>query len=643
VAGPGSLRIENPNALGATVPSEVQAYGINNAIGAASGQYSLTFNAATTVNLNANASADQVAAALNALPTIGGAGGSVSVVSVISGNTGVQYVVRFGGALAATDVAQLTVNTGTLAGGASVVAGSTLQGGGLANIAASQTVVNNTGALELDNVAIVNEQLTLNNTGVFDSEIEPSWNNGAHALSGAGALRSVVGNSSWNGTAAGFGNVVLNTNPTTIGADAGTTLTIGLLAGQNVISGTGSLLKHGAGILELGGAVSNTYSGSTYINEGTLRLNKQGAAVAIAGGEVVVGNSLGGDNADVLLYASSAGSNQIGDRIIRIASSGLFDLNGVSDTINASINLDVGTTYSADVATRSGVLTNNATMFVVNNAQAGASTAPAVVAGRYDLNGGTRTFDVRKGNAPVELDLQATVQVTGTFGITKGGRGTLALSGNNTYAGTTTLNSDAGTLLANTPATVAASAYTVNPGSTLGGVGTITGPVTLAAIGSNLMTGGVLNPGPSSAAPSNTGILTVNNNVSFNAGSLYLADINGIVAGSEHDQLLIGGAGTLAITGNAAPAINNTALINGTLGAGFVPINEVDSFKLISKTSAGSISVSIASRGQSGWKDLYHDLQRRGWPQRWQRFRAAGGCCHPSVGRSCGWRRVECV
>jgi autotransporter-associated beta strand protein len=595
VAGPGSLRIENSNALGATVPSEVQAYGINNALGAASGQYSLTFNAATTVNLNANASADQVAAALNALPTIGGAGGSVSVVSVISGNTGVQYVVRFGGALDATDVAQLSVNAGTLAGGASVVAGSTLQGGGLANIAASQTVVNNTGALELDSVAIVNEQLTLNNTGVFDSEIEPSWNNGAHALSGAGALRNIGGNSSWNGTAAGFGNVVLNTNPTTIGADAGTTLTIGLLAGQNVISGTGSLLKHGAGILELGGAVSNTYSGSTYINEGTLRLNKQGAAVAIAGGEIVVGNSLGGDNADVLLYASSAGSNQIGDRIIRIASSGLFDLNGVSDTINASINLDVGTTYSADVATGSGVLTNNATMFVVNNAQAGASTAPAVVAGRYDLNGGTRTIDVRKGDAPVELDLQAAVQVTGSFGITKGGRGTLALSGNNTYAGTTTLNSDAGTLLANTPATVAASAYTVNPGSTLGGVGTITGPVTLAAIGSNLMTGGVLNPGPSSAAPSNTGILTVNNNVSFNAGSLYLADINGTVAGSEHDQLLIGGAGTLTITGNAAPAINNTAMINGTLGAGFLPVNGADSFKLISKTSAGSISLGANS------------------------------------------------
>ena len=80
--------------------------------GAGTGSFSLTFNGATTTQLPAAATAAQVQAALNALSSIGGAGGSV--VAVQSGTT---FTITFGGTLVATDVPQMT---GTGSGGTTV-------------------------------------------------------------------------------------------------------------------------------------------------------------------------------------------------------------------------------------------------------------------------------------------------------------------------------------------------------------------------------------------------------------------------------------------------------------------------------------------------------------------------------------------
>lgn len=591
VATTGVLQIENAGALGATLPNEIQNYVVNNALGAATGQYSLTFNAATTANLDFNASADEVAAALNALSTIGGAGGSVSVVSIINGNTNLQYFIRFGGSLAATDVAQITTNAGTLAGGATIGAGATSQGGGLANIAAAQTTVSGSGSLELDNVGtIVNEQLVLNNTGVLNGNVNPVWNNGAQAATGTGALRNVTGNNTWNGTAAGQGNVSIANNPTTIRVEMGTTLTLGATTGVNMLAGAGSLLKTGAGVLELGGTTNNTFAGNTYVNEGTLRLNKQGAAIAIPGGTLLIGDHLGGDNADVVLYASTAGTDQIGNISVRIASTGLLDLNGVSDSITPPDNnqfvMDVGPVLSANVNTGTGTLTlpngTNKNLTVVANAGTSGASVPAEVAGILSFSATTRQIDVRESSAPVELNISA-VLANGAGGFNKAGRGAMAISGNNTYTGPTAVNADSGTLLANTPATVAASAFTVGAGSVLGGTGFITGSVTAANQGSNLTTGGTINPGPATAFPNNTGILTVNNNVTFGTRAVLFADINGTTAGSQHDLLRVGGAGTVTI---------NTTAVNGSVVGGRtgLALPEFSGVKLIDKISVGAIT-----------------------------------------------------
>ncbi|MET0307018.1 MAG: hypothetical protein ABW196_12440 [Solirubrobacterales bacterium] len=82
---------------------------------AASGQFKLTFGASTTTDLAFDAPGSAVQAALNALPSIGGAGGEVSVQAVPGtpdGKTPAIYVVAFKGSLAATNVADLTATNG---------------------------------------------------------------------------------------------------------------------------------------------------------------------------------------------------------------------------------------------------------------------------------------------------------------------------------------------------------------------------------------------------------------------------------------------------------------------------------------------------------------------------------------------------
>ena len=71
--------------------------------GAGSGSVSLTFNGATTTQLSAAATAAEVQAALNALSSIGGVGGSVVVVQ-----SGTTFTITFGGTLVATDLPQMT-------------------------------------------------------------------------------------------------------------------------------------------------------------------------------------------------------------------------------------------------------------------------------------------------------------------------------------------------------------------------------------------------------------------------------------------------------------------------------------------------------------------------------------------------------
>lgn len=103
-------------------------------------------------------------------------------------------------------------------------------------------------------------------------------------------------------------------------------------------SGPDALIKAGDGTLTLSGTTANTYTGTTYVNEGTLALNKTAGVNAIAG-DVVVGDGRGtdtlrlnadeqiADTSDVLLRGGTYGT---GETILQFNGSGGA---GVSETL----------------------------------------------------------------------------------------------------------------------------------------------------------------------------------------------------------------------------------------------------------------------------------------------------------------------
>lgn len=113
--------------------------------------------------------------------------------------------------------------------------------------------------------------------------------------------------------------------------------------------------------------------------------------------------------------------------------------------------------------------------------------------------------------------------------LTKTGSGSLTLSGVNTYTGPTAVNS--GSLIVN--GSIANSTVSVGVSGTLGGSGTVGSTTVL----------GTISPGNS------PGTLTVAGNLTFGAGSVYLAEVQGPVA----DRINVTGSASLAGTLRIVP------------------------------------------------------------------------------------------
>jgi autotransporter-associated beta strand protein len=215
-----------------------------------------------------------------------------------------------------------------------------------------------------------------------------------------------------------------------------------------------------------------------------------------------------------------------------------------------------------------------------------AAAAPLAFGGNIALGSGSNNFTLTvAGNANTTLNGVVSDGGSGASALVKTGAGVLTLSGANTYSGGTTVA--AGTLLVNntTGSATGTGAVDVQSGATLGGgnttgtAGFIGGPVTVRA-------GGTLAPGNS------PGILTVNNNVTFEGGAVFSADVTGTAVGTQYDQLVVGPAGgsntvdlggaTLAVNfGSFTPSFNdmiflisNTRTDNlGTIGTFGNPVD----------------------------------------------------------------------
>jgi len=221
---------------------------------------------------------------------------------------------------------------------------------------------------------------------------------------------------------------------------------------KSVLAGNEGLVKAGSGTLTLSG--DNTYTGSTTINAGTLRL--EGSAFStmarnysidagavldisgviptgtttISGGGMlrVSGGISAGANTKLLTLSLGAGS------IIDIPSGGsifnggyqavTWTNNKATLNVNGSLSLHDGKAVIADALTGAGTIASN------DNSSYG---APSLTLG---VNNGSGTFS---GNITA-------AEPSRTVNLTKKGTGTQIFSGSTTWKGTTTIDANGGTL-----------------------------------------------------------------------------------------------------------------------------------------------------------------------------------------------------
>ncbi len=314
-----------------------------------------------------------------------------------------------------------------------------------------------------------------------------------------------------NLTVGHVGDGLALTNTVTLTAPVTMTTNSGFLDFTGAITGTGGLTFAGntftylgsAGIDGLGGILtagqldaSNTYTGSTVVNGtagGTLLLlGKTNGAVAIPGDlQIDAGATVRFDSAAPNFVGFATTSNQIATTA-NVLVNGKLDVSGLNQTVNALTG--AGTVQLDDF----------------NGANVGTASVLTVSSGLFTGS----IFDNGKGGALV-----------------KNSAGTLILSGNNAYNGTTTIN--AGTLQVD--GFIGSKTTLVNVLGTLSGSG---------ILGGNVLSSGLVSPGASTGSLAR-GKLTVNGNYTQTAAGTLLIEVNGKNAGN-FDVLAVGGAANLA-------------------------------------------------------------------------------------------------
>jgi autotransporter-associated beta strand protein len=517
----GIVNIGNNNSLGVAL-SEVQAATVNGT----TGPFSLTFNGQTTTQLAFNSTATQVHDALMLLTSIGGVGGTVNVVK-----SGGVYTVTFGGTLASQS---LPLMSGSGSGGTTVTVTRVTAGGGGAVVVASGAT------LQLQGTGLnMTKALTLNG---------PGFNN-------AGALDNVSGNNTWAQA------ITLGSNAS-IGVDGAADT---LVVNQTISDGGNNfgVTKFGAGTLDYAGGAgtSNTYTGLTQVNAGTLLLDKNGAAAVI--GNLIIGTS----GAPSALVRWMFGSQIPTTNTVVVNSSGTLDLGGNLQTFGTLTIVDGQATTGASgagqlttaalsmtggtftIATAGGALILTGNVAATSDAS---GTATITGSGGLYLNGATRTFLVAAGSRTIDLVVNPVIAGTGSAGLTKTGNGRLQLSAAEVYTGLTSIT--AGDVQVD--GTIANVALTGGGLSGTGQVGTITGQSPTAAAS------GTVNPGDNGTATP-FGILRTQAEI-WGASTIFSVDVSDPTnnqtptPGTNYDQLQVTGNLNLAgatLTGTATGAI----------------------------------------------------------------------------------------
>jgi fibronectin-binding autotransporter adhesin len=443
-------------------------------------------------------------------------------------------------------------------------------------------------------------------------------------VSGAATL-GVVGNILM-GTAASPAQSTLSIDGSTV--DAGS-LTVGSAAGSSGLvdvsagstlnvsgpalvgdSGTGTMTIGGGSQVIIGdGATSTLFVGSSTGGIGTLNIGDSIGAGTLAAGTVNLGN---------------------------VSSSIVFDLEGTFNTTFAPaisgsgyiVKDGTGTLALNAASSYSGGTTLNSGQISVGNDSA-LGTGVVRVSGASTISGSAALANDVQLSASVTLQSTALGDaltlngvISGAGGLTKEGAGSLTLTGNNTYMGTTSLNSGTlfvgsntalgtGTLLASDGTILDASTATTLANSAfLGGNVTFGGTNALTLNGVIIGTGGLTKLGAAD--------LTLNGDNSYlgdtelNAGKLIVGSDNALglgalnaASGTELDadapvslsnHVLLGGL--LTIDGTNDLTLDGTIVGSGLLvknGSANLTLNGANTFLGFVNLNAGTLTLGSAA------------------------------------------------
>jgi len=388
---------------GISAISEVQDVALHGT----TGTFTVTFNGQTTSSLAIGATAGTMQTALNALSSIGGVSGSVSVTKFNN-----VFRVTFGGSLANQNLAQMTAvgASGATPTVITLVNGNTDQRGltrfGNTDIGAFEhqfkvTTTADTGIGSLRQaVANANAAVTADTvvfSTIFNSAQSITLNSGTITLTDAAGLTI-------NGPSASLsiaGNAITNDAPLAFN-------TVGNLSVNTDINGAGSLTTLGVGTLTLTGA--NTYSGTTTIIAGTLQVGNGGTTGTLGIGALTNNGALAFNRSDTITIA------------YLISGSGALIQSGIGTTILTAANSYTGTTtISAGTlqvgnggttgSLGTGAVVNNATLSYLRSDSINVTNA---ISGSGTLNL-TSTGGAITQSAPITV---ATLNANAATGIT---------------------------------------------------------------------------------------------------------------------------------------------------------------------------------------------------------------------------------
>ncbi|GAB7499993.1 autotransporter-associated beta strand repeat-containing protein [Bilophila wadsworthia] len=381
-------------------------------------------------------------------------------------------------------------------------------------------------------------------------------------------------------TGSALSGVTVNTNANNVSFDG-------------VISGSGSITKTGAGTLILSG--TNTYSGGTTISAGTLKGNiASGTDLSIADSAIYDGDnkarSVGGLNGAGKILNTNGLTVQSGDfaGIIDNSNTSLLK-NGAGTLTLTGNNAYTGSTTISE-GTLKGSIASGTDLSIAASAIYDGDNKARSVGG---LNGGGKILNT-DGLTVQSGDFAGIIDNSNTS-LTKTGAGTLTLTGNNAYTGSTTISDGTlkGNIASGTDLSIADSA-TYDGDNKARSVGGLNGDGKILNTDGltvqNGTFGGVIDNSNTSLTKTGAGTLTLTRNNAYTGGTTIS---EGTLKGN------IASGTDLSIVDNATYDGDNKARSVGGLNGGGNILN-TDGLTVQSGTFGGVIGNSNTSLIKTG-------------------------------------------